>query len=764
MNKRDEDFLQKLKAMFREEAEEHITVLYSGLIELEKFPAKSCELVESIYREVHTLKGASRSVDNREVESICQVLEDLFSILKNDCFTLNPEQFDFMHQVVDIIPKMVSDKPDKKDSGLVKSYIQRIKLISEEFRSINHVSGTVGIERELVDLNVNVNVNVLDAAPENKSVPLNQGNTRPVIETETVRISTHKLDPLLLQAEQLIQTKIAGKQRVVELREINEFVENWQTEVSKQGSKGYKLNERQRKELVVNNVELLKRLEEQISDLTGRFIHDQHLFGKAIDEHLEAMKKVLMLPVDMITASFAKLNRDLTRKENKEIELVIKGGSVEVDKRILENLKDPLIHILRNSIDHGIENTDERKKQGKALPGKIEFKFKAIDGRFLEIIVQDDGRGIDTEQLLKSALKLGDIGNVDIEELKKNDLTELVFKSGVTTSPFVTDISGRGLGLAIVKEKVEKLGGKVTVSSIPSKGTKFHLVLPLTLSIYRGVLVRTGKHLFYVPSDNVKKVVRMPIIEVKAVENKETINYQNQIITVVDLSAALNLNKLGQLINSTSTNADLNSDMAQFVIVSDGIQEVGFKVDAIVDEDQILIKDLGKQLRRVRNISGAALLGSGELVPVINAQELITTVLNHTHKTPAIRKIEKAKKIPRILVVEDSITSRTLLRDIIELAGYSVETAIDGADGYVKIQEDNFDLIVTDVDMPRLNGFELTAKIRKNNAYSNLPVVLVTALESPTDRERGIDVGADAYIVKSSFNQSNLVEVINKLV
>ncbi|MFA6598116.1 MAG: response regulator, partial [Ignavibacteriaceae bacterium] len=344
--------------------------------------------------------------------------------------------------------------------------------------------------------------------------------------------------------------------------------------------------------------------------------------------------------------------------------------------------------------------------------------------------------------------------------LNAQETLMLIFQSGVTTSQMITDISGRGLGLAIVREKVEKLGGSVSVESQPDIGTTFRLLLPLTLATFRGVIVRLGEHLYAVPTIHVERAVRVNREEIKTVENKETIMIDGKILTVVNLENVLGISNGN---NSASNKKNDPGEFIQLLILVHAEKRIAFIVDEILEECQILVKELGKQLNRVRNISGATVLGSGKVVPVINVSDLMKSA----GKVSAAKVITSERKTPekiyKLLVAEDSITSRTLIKNILESAGYLVETSVDGVDAFTKALVGEFDLIVSDVDMPRMNGFELTAKIRKDKKLDELPVVLVTALESREDREHGIDVGANAYIIKSSFDQSNLLEVIQKL-
>ena len=772
MDKKDEDFLKRLQATFMVEAEEHINVLSSGLIELEKNPKnkKSLELIETIFREAHSLKGAARSVNRNDIESICQVLENTFSKLKNEQWTLTAEHFDLIHKAIDTISKMVSGTGTKIQNGNRELIKQLLSMTEADQTSEKTEEQTASLMKtsEVTEPATNhapsPKLFVEAALPSITESVHAQSGEEILPQLETVRIQTAKLDPLFLQAEQMIQSKIAAVQRTVDLKNIYDFVGSWKAELRKLETRHSVDSELQLKETINWTNEKLEETEKNIFTDKRAIESDTRFLGRMIDDHLDSMKKVLMLPISTIIEVFPRLVRDLARSQGKEVEFIIDGKEIEVDKRILEELKDPLIHLVRNCIDHGIKSPEERLKINKPSHGTISLKFTVLDGRNLEISISDDGAGINLDKVISSAVKAGVISKDNIEKLTEQESLALIYKSGITTSPIITDISGRGLGLAIVREKVEKLGGKVTVESQPNIGTTFRLFLPLTLSTFRGVLVKSADHFFFIPTINVERALRISSEKIRTVENRETILIDEEIMGIIKLSDVLGLKDKTNAQSSVKVNKTSASNFIQIVVLTQGNKRICFKVDEIFDEHQILVKELGKQLKYVRNISGATVLGSGKVVPVINVSDLMKSAMG---SISSVRVTESVKhedaKIYKVLVIDDSITSRTLIKNILETAGYDVVTAVDGVDAYTKALVGEFDLIVSDVDMPRMNGFELTAKIRKDKNLSELPVVLVTALESREDREHGIDVGANAYIVKSSFDQSNLLEVIQKL-
>lgn len=759
MDTKDEELIKRLQAIFRVEAEEHIRRFSSLLIELEnnKKTTEIGELTENIFRETHSLKGAARSVGMKDIEAVCHVLEDIFGKIKKEAINLTAKQFDILHKATDSLIKMIAGS-EKKAPGEHRELIKQLRTITGE----DEQSVTSG-ELKKPDANTpeknNNPVSVLTEEPT-EEVHLLQEE----LQITTVRIPTAVLDQLFLQAEQLVQYKITAEQRTADLMSISDFISSWKTEMRKSGAYHSDGDYQKLRDLLYWNESNLQELDKSITDITQAMEDDQHLLGRMIDDHLDSTKKVLMLPVSTLTEGFPQLVRNLARSQDKEVELIVHGKEIEVDKRIMEELKDPLIHLIRNCIDHGIKKPVERQNLNKSSSGKVILNFNAIESRHLAISISDDGEGIDIEKVRSAAVKAGALTIKSLDKLNAQETLMLIFQSGVSTSPMITDISGRGLGLAIVREKVEKLGGSVSVESSIQNGTTFRLELPLTLSTFRCVLLNTGGQMFAVPTIHVEHAIRINSEDMKTIENRETIMVEGEIIIAANLAKVLEIANTNNDIRNKKNEPESDTNFIQLLILAHAGKRIAYIVDDILGEYQIVVKEMGKQLSRVRNISGAAVLGSGKVVPVINVSDLMNSAMHLSVSGRETREIKtKIAKKYKILVVDDSITSRTLIKNIVETSGYIVETAVDGMDAFAKALRGNFDLIVSDVDMPRMSGFELTAKIRKDKKLSELPVVLVTALESKEDLEHGLDVGANAYIIKSSFDQSNLLEVIKKL-
>ena len=741
MNKKEEVLLKKLLSLFRVEAQEHLNAITSGLIELEKGTGEEQpRIVEAIYREAHSLKGASRSVNLTDIETVCQSFESVFAALKHKGILPSPGLLDVLHQSVDMVGRLIHEEKELTDSDRLKmrNLDQRLESAVEE------------LENEAAEF----------VTPGKEPGKREQETARPFhpayTSAETVRISVDKLDSILLQAEELLSIKLASAQHASELRTLRNTFNAWRKDLAKikpgireSGSKEEKVSEA----VSLTSDPFIKTLESTLTELEKSAEYDHRAFGGMVDNLLDDMKKTLMFPFSSLLDLFPKFVRDLSRDVGKQVTFTVHGGDIEIDRRILEEMKDPLIHLVRNCIDHGIEYPAERERKKKPPYGTICLSIAAKDSSKIEIVVSDDGAGIDTAEIKANAIKKGILSQEEATRLNEEETLTLIFQSGITTSPIITDVSGRGLGLAIVREKVEKLGGGVRLDTKPDQGTIFTITLPLSLATFRGLLVRINDRIFVLPITNVERVLRAKREEIKTVKNRETLPVSGQVLSITRLGDVLEL--------PPSENP---ADIIQVVVLRSAERRMAFLADEILNEQEVLVKTLGRQLSRVRNIAGATVLGNGKVVPFLNVSDLMKSAMKSI-SVPAVTATPDTKiRRNSILVVEDSITARTLLKNILNSAGYEVKTAVDGADAFAALKTGEFDLVVSDIQMPRMNGFDLTARIRGDKKLSELPVILVTALETREHRERGIEVGANAYIVKSSFDQSNLLEVIQRLI
>ncbi|HEX4266467.1 MAG TPA: response regulator [Steroidobacteraceae bacterium] len=731
----EEELLRVLRATFKVEAAEHLQVIGTGLLELEKAaaPADRTRLIETVFRAAHSLKGAARAVNFGDIETLCQSLEGLFAAWKRGESAPTPETLDEAHRVLNAAWGMMSES-----AGMAAA--------ARTHRPAEDVSGRTETRAE--------------GGPA---------------EAETVRIAVSALDARLLEAEEMLAAKLTAEQWSADLAALEARFEQWRKQWSRIQPRMRRLRQRggqaleggatpathELAEFFDWNHDYVRALEGSVTGLRRRAEQNRLLVTKLVDELLENSKKLLMLPLSTISALLFKVVRDLCRDQGKEAVLTVRGEEVTIDKRILEELKDPLIHLLRNCIDHGVETPEQRRRAGKPPQATIAVAVAPIDGNQVEVSVSDDGAGVDLDKVKLAAGRHGllapDISGSDGEAAALG----LVFEADVSTSPIITQVSGRGLGLAIVREKTEKLGGRVAIESRRGAGTVIRMIVPLTLATFRGILIRAAQRSFVVPTAHVGRVTRFKAEDVQTVEGRRALALNGRAVALVDLAEVLQL-------PSGHGNAGSNAPGIVLVLGA-GEHTVAFAVNEVLDEREVLIKRFAKPLSRVRNIAGATVLGSGEVAPILNVPDLLKSARTAGAAPAAPDSRGAVPTQPeaaagRILVAEDSITSRMLLKGILESAGYDVTTAVDGIDAFTTLRSGHFDLVVSDVEMPRLNGFDLTARIRADRTLAEMPVILVTALESREDRERGIEVGANAYLVKSSLDQDDLLEALQRLI
>jgi len=780
-----DDFLRQLRATFMIEAREHVQTLARGLTELDegRDAQGQSATIETIFRAAHSLKGAARAVELPDIEGICQSLEDVFAVWRRERHGPLPETLDVLHRALDTMEALVAALTGAPSTVAASD----VALLRKELRRLG-TGGATGPAPTMTGAIAHSGIFPVPApapAPAPMPVPasipphLERGDSSvdgaragaklqgfaPVAQAVsvegTVRVTLPRLEAQLLEAEELLVAKLAAIQHVADLSELDTWFKQWRRSWGKIESDVRVLRRSAPADLarVLDFCDwsdtAVRSLEGRLAQMIRTAQHDRDVIGKSVDNLLENAKKLLLLPFASISASFPKLVRDLCREQGKEAELRITGEHVELDKRILEEMKDPLVHMLRNAVDHAVELPAERTARGKPRRASIVLSVSQAEGNRVQIVLSDDGAGIVPEQVRAAAVRRGLIAESDAASLDDAASQALVFRSEVSTGAVVTQLSGRGLGLAIVYEHARRLGGDVRLQSQPGAGTTFSIVVPASRATFRGILCESAGRLFLMPVSLVERVARVRAGAIRTVEARETVTLNGRAVALVRLADVLELD---------APAADGSADV-QVLLVGTGDQAVAFAVDAVLEEQEVLVKPLRKPLVRVRNVSAAAVLGTGKVVPILNVADLLKSAKHITPKAahrasgPAPRHLEARS----ILVAEDSITSRILLKTILESAGYKVRTAVDGMEAFSLLRTEVFDLLVSDVEMPRLNGFDLTARVRADKKLTDLPVVLVTALATPEHQERGIDVGANAYIVKGSFSQDSLLEAVERL-
>lgn len=795
------ELMDAVRAAFRGEADEHLESLETGLLALEQVASEDERdvVLERTFRSAHSLKGAARAVGLTDVQSICQAIEDVFAGLKRRELHLSSDSFDVMHRALDAVNALLAEVEAPEVQQQIDDTIDQLRMLVDAAQP-DVILRPLADEPEEplpsspIDTPTTVPVDIAKPTPSEVQAP--QQARRPVAPPvrakrqveqpdvaggrftgETIRVATAKLDALLLQAEEMLAVRQAAGERTIDLREILSSLGEWRKEWNKVSTLARKfqriyegIGEQARQEqphlslahrileFLYWNESHLRGLESSLKNVTRAAERDHKQAGSLIGRLLDDTKKVLMLPFASLLNSFPKMVRDLSRTLQKDVELRMQGTEVEIDKRILDAIKDPIIHLLRNCVDHGIELPAERVRQGKATRGTVSIMVTQVGVSKVEIQVTDDGGGVKQAAVVAAAVKKGLLSEQEASTLDERAALGLIFQSGVSTSATVTDLSGRGLGMAIVREKVERLGGQIWVDSKTGEGTTFRILLPLTLATFRGFFVETRGSTFVIPTMNVERVVRIRPSEIKFVEDVETVTLNGRPVGLAYLSQVLDI--------PAQEPTDTTPGFVRGLVLASGDRRVLFCVDQIINEQEVLFKSLGTYLTDVPNVAGVTVLGSGKVVPILDVPNLVRSAIDgtsvrHTARTEApVRVTEKHS----VLLAEDSVTSRMLLKGILESAGYEVITAVDGLDALSQLGRRTFDLVVPDVEMPRMSGFELTASIRSHEKYLHLPVVLVTGLESRGDRERGMEAGASAYIVKGDFTQNDLLKTVQRFI
>jgi two-component system, chemotaxis family, sensor kinase CheA len=802
MGAKEDEFRLRLAAAFRAEAAEHVAAISSGLSSLDNspLPENLQEIIETTYREMHTLKGAARSVNETEIESLCQSAESALSALRHSRISFSRPLADLIFLTLGRVNAIIEGKRGSTVQAAVT--VTTHDLITALERVANGEQAPLPPANQMpsapaVSLILSEQMTepiptgprspvASVSQPSNPSISGKPVSAAPAAETRkvpelsgTIRVPASKMDAILRRAEELITQKESLAQNVRELQGIAALVgaanKEW-IQFSTDSENLYSVADaparsfaaaygkttnlsagRKRAEFAEQNIRILKELDARVAAGLAAGRRELHTFNRQVNALLSEVREVMLVPASSVLMFLPLTVQEMAASRGKEAGLVIEGGDKLVDRRILEGMKDPLIHLARNAVDHGIEQPEERIRTGKPAKGKISVSLAEKGENRIEIAISDDGRGIDFDQVRAAAKKIGIADPGVLEQMDESGLIRLLFRSGLSTSPIITELSGRGLGLSIVEERVELFDGEIAVQTRPGKGTRVQITLPVRLATLRGVIVRAQDQLFIIPRVYVGQVLRVDEGKVQLVENCRTIRYREEIIPLVSLAAHLSLPR---------SPAQQPVERAKYAsIITSGSTRIALEVDEIIQEQELSQKSLGPQLARVRNIAGAAIGRGGNLIPVLNIADIVKAA---SHGGPARMDNEPVPvvipKIRKLLVVEDSITARTLLKNILEAAGYMVKTAVDGLDAWTILKTDPIDLVVSDVEMPRMNGFDLTTAIRHDRNLAELPVVLVTALASRGDRERGIDAGANAYIVKSSFDQSNLLDVLGRLV
>ncbi len=590
-------------------------------------------------------------------------------------------------------------------------------------------------------------------------------------EIKTLRVDSSKLDKLANQVNELIMYRIKNTEHIALFRKLQNDFEEW----SKSWHKiGYYLKYYEKRYLSGSNISLdiqsvimhnkqLISLYEMHSEGCSKMLDLIYIISKQLQEEdsklvslsneLEAMSKTLrILPLATIFHLFPRMVQNIASDWNKQIDFVIEGSEVSADKKILEEIKMPLIHILRNSVDHGIETPEERIKKGKSPIGKIGIKAW-VEGNKIFIDIKDDGRGLDIEKIRSVAVKKGLIKD-NQKEYTTEDIIDFIFYPGFSTEENITELSGRGLGLDIVKEKVSELDGKINIFSKFNEGTCIRIELPIQMSTINVFVIRENKEYYAIDTSYINIVTRISSSDIYAQDGQSYFVHNKKIIPIFSLSQILGIEK-------SKHETEKNTVM---ILKYEG-NNIAIAVDKLIGDQEIIQKKLFSPFLNVKSVSGVTTLANGETCLVLNIKDIFSylskkLLLNISTQGKLLEETRKAKC--KILVTDDSLTTRALEQSILKSHGYNVTTACDGLEALEKLKNEHFDILITDYDMPKMSGIELTRVIR-DKEKNDIPIIVLTSYEKSFLEEQFSLYNVKAYIQKNQFNQDVLINIINEI-
>lgn len=696
-----------LRELFKTESEEHLQRLDEALLQLQNAPTNR-EALDEAFREAHSMKGAARMLGLNAIQTPAHRLEEQLNTARRDAATLSPDLIAAMTVAVSEIRRLTLDAlQETPDAASTSAPLARL----------NHTTAPVA-----------------SPAPTGASGPT---QPRPFV-IESIRVDTRKLDELITHVGELGVATMRLSRRLTDLDTLIDLTDRW-TDV------------RVSVDELTHVTVLLTRLRQGLSE-------DSQRLDYVADELEGGVHDMRLLPLANVFRLFPRMVYDLGREQGKQVELLLEGGDISADKRILEEIKDPLMHMLRNAVDHGIEPPQERQAAGKVSTGSVRIEAHQSSGE-ITVTVVDDGRGLDEAAIRRAAAKRGLASQEALQAMTVDQVRSLIFMPGMSTAAFVTEVSGRGVGMNVVRANVERLRGSIELQSQPGHGTRFTLRLPVALASMRVLVVEVNGHPYGLPIECVRLLRKVGPSDIFQFEGRASITYQERAIPVSGLAGLL---ELGQPTLDENTGTQLPPRTCA-VLCQDNDCFAVF-VDALIGEQEVVLKPRSALVEHVRSIVGATILDDGRICMVLNTQDLYHSTRAralHTHATePVVAK--NARKT--VLLAEDSLATRTLETRILEQAGYEVITAADGQEAWARLAEQTFDAVITDVMMPKLSGLELTEKIRSSSKYHELPVVLVTSLASDEDRKRGLDAGASAYLTKTAFDQQILLDCLQRLI
>jgi len=691
--------------IFLREAEEHLESLRKGILSLEKDGATP-EAYNGLLRSTHTLKGSANMVDLIELAGIAHRMEDLLKELQAGALEFSPDLIDVLLVATDAIEALMAQA---HSGGGIKVNVDSV------VESL--VAGQV------VDQSTGTAADAQSAGVERR---------------RSVRASVERLDQLMNGMGEILLSHRALSERQRQMTEVLRQVDQFAKRMRRS-----------------ENAALIKTLRASLASVISDFERDRLQLGYQAEEVYQRTMELRLLPLATITDEFERSLRNLSRSLGKELRFMVQGQEVELDRSMLDAIKPILLHVLNNAVDHGIEDPETRVKLGKPKAGQVTLQAQ-YEGSFVQIIVRDDGRGLDPEKIRATAVERGMLSAEAAKAMRDDALLYLVFEPGFTTREFITDVSGRGVGLDVVKSNLDQVKGDMTLTSELGLGTELILRLPLSTAIFTGLLVESGGGIYIVPQHYVAEILRLSPNDILEEVGRAVIRLRNTSIPLYSLAEVL------QIEQEEATKPRLTILVLRF-----REQAMALLIDRTIGLQEVVVKDLGCQLKSLEFFSGATILNDGTPALILSVADLFAGRRERSNVGRLRQAHEEALATicrGRILVVDDSITTRTMEKNILETHHYEVVVAVSGFDALEKLDAGRFDLMVSDVEMPGMTGFELTRKVRQREDTREMPVIIVSSLALDEHRRQGMDAGAQAYIVKGNFQQGTLLDTVETLI
>lgn len=731
--------------LFRTEVDSQAKVLTTGLLALER-TNQSAEQIEILMRAAHSLKGAARIVNLGAAVQVAHAMEDCFVAAQKRPVTLGQRQIDLLLSGVDLLVKISqtaeSDaaKWEGEQKGEIDSFIAALMPVLE-----GHDKGE---------------------PPATKAKPF---SPEKAVVSETVNATLPDADRVLrVTADHLNRVLGLASESLVESHRLAPFADSLLRLKRQYGDLVQMLNalieslpEKDRTEQVQMRVFAIQNKATECRQVLTDRLGDLEVFDqRSTDLSHRLYEEALacrMRPFADGIHGFPRMVRDIALSLGKKVKLEIIGEMVSVDRDMLEKLEAPLTHLLQNAVDHGIEFPDDRRQAGKPDEGLVR-----LDGRhnagMLQVTVFEDGRGIDPEVLRRAVVKRELVNAETAAKLSEMELFEFLFLPGFSMKETVTKISGRGMGLDVVKNMVKQVRGTVRVFSEVGKGTRFQLQLPLSLSVVRTLLVDIGGESYAFPLAHITRTLKLPKTKIEVMEGRQHFDFEGRQIGLVTAHQVLDLG-----------GPNLYGEELPVIVVEDHGNFYGVVVDRFLGERELVVHPLDPRLGKIKDVSSGALMEDGSPGLIIDVEDLVHSIdklitRGALSKVSAQGTAELAKKRKRVLIVDDSLTVRELERKLLRSHGYEVEAALDGMDGWNAVRTGNFDLVISDVDMPRMDGIELVTLIKKDINTKSLPVMIISYKDREEDRQRGLDAGADYYLAKGSFHDEALLNAVKDMI